>query len=185
MIIAIKKDNEITVGHSICDSSANMTEKDLSLSDNLPFWKVKGEKDCYVVTDDVNRASDILMFNDYVFRGITDGKSVIENVLPKLKKLLDKNNQIIKGKEWPNILLIIKGDKLFKINNYFCVNEIDDYTAVYCEGLVLGTLDSTAELEPTERILRAVRLVDRMRGKQTFPISIFSTKTKRKKVYYK
>ena len=83
------------------------------------------------------------------------------------------------------MLLIIKGDKLFKINNYFCVNEIDDYTAVYCEGLVLGALDNTADLEPTERILKAVRLVDRMRGKQTFPISIFSTKTKRKKVYYK
>ena len=42
MIIAVKKEDEIAVGISICDGSVNMTEKDLSLADNLPFWKVKG-----------------------------------------------------------------------------------------------------------------------------------------------
>ena len=46
MIVAIKKEDRVVVGMSICDGSVDMSSKDLALADNLPFWKVQGEKDC-------------------------------------------------------------------------------------------------------------------------------------------
>lgn len=185
MIIAIKKEDEITVGISICDCSVGMSEKDLSLADNLPFWKVKGEKDCYVCTDYLNYATELLRYNDYVFKGISDGKSVIENVLPKIKELLSKHKQLINNKEWHNQLLIIKSGKIFRITNYFCVTEVDDYVALVNEGEVLGVLDSTETKQPKENILTAIRHLERMRNRTLFPITIFDNKTKKKKVYYK
>ena len=184
MIIAVKKEDEIAVGISICDCSADMSEKDLSLADNLPFWKVKGENDCYVCTDDLTYATDLLRYNDYVFKGISDGKSVIENVLPKMKDLLSKHNQLIKNKEWQNQLLIIKSGKIFRITNYFCVTEVDDYTALAGESIVLGVLDNMINTESKESILTAIRHVGRMRNRNFFPITIFDYKTKKKKVYY-
>ena len=184
MIIAVKKEDEIAVGISICDCSADMTEKDLSLADNLPFWKVKGEKDCYVCTDDLSYVTDLLRYNFYVFRGISDGKSVIENVLPKIKDLLSKHNLLIKNREWTNQLLIIKSGRIFRITNYFCVTEVDDYTALAGESMVLGVLDSMGVNQPKENILTAIRHVGRMRNKTLFPITLFDYKTKKKKVYY-
>ena len=85
MIVAIKKEDRVVVGMSICDGSVDMSSKDLALADNLPFWKVKGEKDCYVFTEDLTYSSDLLRYNDYVFKGITDGRSIVEKVLPKMK----------------------------------------------------------------------------------------------------
>ena len=74
MFVAVKREDRVVVGITICDTYGDMTEKDLSLPDNIPFWKVKGEKNCYVCTDDINYSSDLLRYNDYVFKGVTDGK---------------------------------------------------------------------------------------------------------------
>ena len=55
MIVARKKDDRIMVGLSITDSWTEMTERDLVLEENIPFWKVRGEKDCYVFAEDARR----------------------------------------------------------------------------------------------------------------------------------
>ncbi len=49
----------IIVGISICDGSVEMTAKDLALADNPPFWKAKGEKDCYVCTEALTYSTDL------------------------------------------------------------------------------------------------------------------------------
>ena len=184
MIIAIKRDGKVVVGISICDCSIDMTESDLALADNLPFLKVKGEKDCYVCTEDLTYSTDLLRYNDYVFKGISDGRSVIEKVLPRMKELLGKHNRLVNDKEWHNQMLIIKGDRIFRITNYLCVSEIDEYTVMGYESYIQGTLDETRDIAPEESILSAVRNVNRMRNRQFFPITVFDSKSKRKKVYY-
>ena len=184
MIIAVKKDDEIAVAISICDCSINMSEKDLALADNLPFWKVKGEKDCYVGTDDLSYSTDLLRFNDSVFKGIHDGKSVIENVLPKMKDLLAKNNQLINNREWQGELIIIKSGKIFKISNYFCVSEEDECVVLGDENVLLGALDYMTDVQPKDSILTAIRHNGRMKNRKFFPTTIFDYQTKKKKVYY-
>ena len=184
MIIAIKKEDKVVVGMSICDGSIDISSKDLALADNMPFWKVQGEKDCYVFTEDLTYSADLLKYNDYVFKGITDGRSIVEKVLPKMKELLGKNNLLVNDKEWYNQMLIIKGKKVFRITNFLCVSEVDDYAAMGYENYLQGSLDATSDLEPTESILTSVRNTVRLTNRLLFPITVFDSKSKRKKVYY-
>ena len=184
MIIAVKKENEIVVGITVCDSLVDMTEKDLSLTDNLPFWKVKGVNDCYVFAEDLTFSTDLLRYNNHIFKNINDGNSIISDVIPKMKELLGKYSRIIDGKEWDSQLLIVVGGKLFTIGHYFTVSEIDDFTGLGFEQYLIGGLNETKEYEPKESILFAVRNLNRMRSRNFFPILLFDAKTNKKKGYY-
>ena len=93
MVVAIKKDDKISVGITVCDSLVDMTEKDLSLMENIPFWKVKGTKDCYVFAEDLTYGVDLLRYNDHIFKNITDGNSIIVDVVPQIKEILTENNK--------------------------------------------------------------------------------------------
>ena len=100
MVIARKDGDRIVVGLTVADTLIDMTERDLSLIENIPFWKVKGEKKCYVFAEDLTFATDLLRFNDYVFKNITDGNSVITNVVPKIKELMRAESEYFN--KWTN-----------------------------------------------------------------------------------
>ena len=184
MILATKKDNTIFVGISICDCCINMSNKDLSLKDNLPFWKVKGEKDCYVGTQKLTFATDLIKYSDNLFKNILDTNSIIENVIPKLKKELAKYN-LLTDNNWNNQLIIIKNNKLFHVSTFLEVTEIENHLALGYENYILGALDNTETLEPAESIFESVRSLNRMKNLQLFPLTIFNTNTKKLKTYLK
>ena len=184
MVVAVKKDNRIVVGVTVCDSLIDMTDKDLSLDENIPFWKVKGNKDCYVFAEDLTLATDLLRFNDYIFKDVTDGNSVIETVVPKMKELLSKYSQILNGKEWDSQLLIIKDNKMFTIGHYFTVSEVDEFAGLGYEQYLLGGLEESRDKSLEESILFAVRNLNRMRCRNFFPLMLFDTKTKKRKVVF-
>ena len=185
MVVATKRDDKIVVGLSITDSVVDMSEKDLSLQENLPYWKVKGEKDCYVFCEDLCFASDLFRYNDYVFRGITDGNSIIRNVVPKMKELLDGYLQITSEGNWNTQLLIVKGDKIFTISRYFSVTEVDDFAGLNFEKIAIGCLEESKDMTQEESLLFASRTINRMKNRNIFPLIIFDSKTKKHKIYYK
>ena len=92
---------------------------------------------------------------------------------------------MLNDKEWDSQLLIIKGDKVFKISNFFCVSESEGYEVVHNNNLIVGALAETVGKDPVDRILSAIRFANRMMNREYFPLTIFDSKTKRKKVYYK
>ena len=170
MVIARKEGDRIVVGSTVADTLIDMTERDLSLLENIPFWKVKGEKNCYVFAEDLTFATDLLRFNDYVFKNITDGISVIRNVVPKIKGLLRNYSQIINGKEWDSQLLIIKDNKMFTIGHYFTVSEVDEFAGLGYEPYLLGGLEESRDKPMEDGILFAVRNLNRMRNINFFPL---------------
>ena len=185
MVVAVKRDEKIVVGITMCDSFVDMSEKDLTIMENIPFWKVKGPKDCYVFAEDLTYAVDLLRYNDSIFQNITDGNSIISNVVPKIKEILGKYSRIIGGKEWGTQLLIIKGNKMFTIGNYFTVSEADEFVGLGFESYLRGSVDETSELSPSESILFAVRGFNRMRSRNFFPMMLYDHQTKKRKIYYK
>ena len=184
MVVALKKDGKITVGITVCDDFVDMSVTDLALEENLPFWKVKGTKDCYVFSEDLTFAADLLRYHDFIFKDITDGNSIVTNVVPKMKELLDGYNLITKSKEWDSQLLIVKGDKMYTIGHYFSVSEIDEATGLGFEPYLLGGLDESKDLPPVESILFAVRNLNRMRCRNLFPLTVMDLQTKKRTVYY-
>ena len=184
MVIARKDGDRIVVGSTVADTLIDMTERDLSLLENIPFWKVKGEKNCYVFAEDLTFATDLLRFNDYVLKNITDGNSVITNVVPKIKELLSKYSQIINGKEWDSQLLIIKDNKMFTIGHYFTVSEVDEFAGLGYEQYLLGGLEESRDKSLEESVLFAVRNLTQMRCRNFFPLMLFDSKTKKRKVVF-
>ena len=184
MVVAVKKDDKITVGITVCDSLVDMTEKDLSLMENIPFWKVKGTKDCYVFAEDLTYAVDLLRYNDHIFKNITDGNSIVVDVIPKMKELLSNYSRVIDGKRWGSQLLILKGNKMFIVGNYFVVSEADDFVGLGYDTYLLGGLSEMREEDPRENILFAIRNLNRMKSRNLFPVMMFDNQTKKKKFYY-
>ena len=184
MIIARKSDDRIVVGLTVADSLVDMTDKDLSLADNLPLWKVKGNKDCYVFSEDLTLSTDLIRFNDYILKDVTDANSIITSVVPKIKELLSKYSCVINKDEWDSQLLIIKDNKMFTIGHYFTVSEVDEFVGLGFETYLLGGLEENMDKSNEESILAAVRTLNRMRNRNLFPLVLFDSKTKKKKVFY-
>jgi hypothetical protein len=117
-----------------------------------------------------------------LFKNILDTNSIIENVIPKLKKELAKYN-LLTDNNWNNQLIIIKGNKLFHVSTFLEVTEIENQLVLGYENYIHGALDSTETLEPTESILESVRNLNRMKNLQLFPLTVFNTNTKKLKTY--
>ena len=184
MIIARKSGDRIVVGSSVADSLVDMTERDLSLAENIPFWKVKGNKNCYIFAEDLTFATDLLRYNDYVFKNVSDGNSVISDVVPKMKELLGRYSRIIGKDEWDSQLLIIKDNKMFTIGHYFTVSEVYEFAGLGYEQYLLGGLEESRDKSLDESILFAVRNLNRMRCRNFFPLMLFDSKTKKRKVVF-
>ena len=184
MILAVKKDDRIVVGINVISSLADMSERDLALSENIPFWKVKGNKDCYVFADTLSFAADLLRYNDYVFKDVSDGKSIVEKVVPKIKELLGRYSQIIKDKEMDTQILIVKGNKMFTIGRFFTVSEEDRFVGLKNNQYSIGALEESSDMDLEQSILFAARTVGRMRNIYNFPLLVFDNKTKKRKVFY-
>ena len=184
MIIAKKSGDRIVVGVTVADSLVNMTERDLSLAENIPFWKVKGNKDCYVFAEDLTLATDLLRYNDYVFKNVSDGNSVISDVVPKMKELFGRYSCIIGKDEWDSQLLIIKDNKMFTIGHYFTVSEVDDFVGLGFETYLFGGLEENRDKPTEESILVSLKSLNRMRSRNFFPLVLFDSKTKKRKVIF-
>ena len=184
MLLAVKRDNEIQVGLSVRDSLVDMTERDVSLLENIPFWKVKGVKDCYVFAEDLTYAVDLLKHSDYVFKNLTDAQSIIDSIIPKMKDLLAKHLRLLNGKEWDSQLLIVKDGKMYSIDHFFTVMEESQFVAFNYVGYLLGGLEEFDENSPIDAILFATRKLKEIKNVNMFPLVTFNTKTKKVKTYY-
>lgn len=184
MLVAVKKENEVQVGVSVRDSLVDMTDRDVSLLENIPFWKVKGGKDCYVFAEDLTYAVDLLKNSDYVFKNLTDARSVIDSVIPKMKNLLDKYFRLLNGKEWDSQLLIVKDGNMYSIDHYFTVTEEPNFVAFNNTGYLLGGLEESDGDSPIDAILFATRKLKEIKNANMFPLVTFNTKTKKVKTYY-
>jgi hypothetical protein len=101
-----------------------------------------------------------------------------------MKELLSKYSQILNGKEWDSQLLIIKDNKMFTIGHYFTVSEVDEFAGLGYEQYILGALEESRDKPMEESILFAVRNLNQMRCRNFFPLMLFDSKTKKRKVVF-
>ena len=184
MVIAVKKEDRVVVGVTAADGLANMTKRDLALEENLPFWKVKGVKDCYAFSEDMNYATDLLRYNDGIFKNFTDMESLIRDVVPKMRELLKGYGMITETAGWCSTLILVKEGKAYEITPHFTVCEVEDFSTHPFEGYAMGALEESKDMPFEESILFALRKVNEIRCRNLFPLMIFDCKSKKKKVFY-
>ena len=181
MIVAVKKNNNIVVGISTTDTYDGQTERDMLLQDNVPFWKVSGTDDCFVFADAPSYTTDVLRYNDDVFKGISDYNSLIMEVVPKMKELLAEKRCLTDKGLSDCTLIIVKGDKLFEITTKFLVKEEDEWTSSENKEAMAGAYEECKDLSAEETVLFAYRNI-LWHNSNPFPLILFDATTKKKKI---
>lgn len=182
MVVAVRKGDSFVVGVTSSDGFVDMTEKDLTLEENLPACKVSGVKNCYLLAEDLSFEFDLLKFNGNIFKNVTDGKSVSNTVVPKIKSLLSSYDMIKGNGNWNGQILIIKDDKAFVVSSCFVVNDVEEFAALGYEKYVIGALESSRDKTAEERVLYAFRHVEKCLNKKLFPVTIIDYNTNKRKV---
>lgn len=185
MIVAVKEKDRVLLGVTIADISRYISNDDLIDEENLPYFKVRGE-DCIVCYAGcgLEIEMDVLKCNDKIFRNITDGNSILQNVIPKLKEIIAPYKGINSEGVMKYGIYIIKGDKVFYITRNFIVHDIEDFYCVGSEDLMSGIIESLPPLCGEEKILTVAREFFKLCGIRSFPFVILDSKTKKRKVFY-
>ena len=185
MIIAIKREDGVTLGVSCKDSCCDMLDKDYTLLDNLPAWKVKGNTGCYAATGELDFSGQLIRAYARSLSKIKGPNDIINQVIPEMKSLL-KDFRLSDGKKWGNELLIVKDGRLYHLTSHFVLEELQDAVVLARNSLVqMGCLEATRGQTAEKRIVETYRFLSKVRNENLFPIVLWDTKTGRKKVISK
>lgn len=186
MFVAVKNDDGFLVGYSIRTNSIDMDENDMLMEENIPVWKVRGKKGVLITCGERGFASTLLRYNKKLFNFELTDKEVFGGFVPKLRDFLKYYDLINDKGHWENELLMIKDNFAYLVASDFTVLKIVDFKS--SEGwnrLTTGSLVGS-EGEPAEkRIVDAFRLVGKMRSYELFPISLYDSKTGKRKIVRK
>lgn len=184
MIIAIKDKDRVVLGYSNSDFWSKLSEKDYVDAENVAI-RFSDTGKTFAVAD-MERRSDILLYDDELLRMDITAKTMVRDVIPYIKKRLKENGlPIDEDGSWKNAMVICDNEHVYDINPklYFC--EAEDYV---CHGFKVETLksvlDDTTNLPAEERIIEAVRFTSKFHKESLFPLIITDTKTKRFKYIY-
>ena len=195
VVVAIKKDGIIYMG---ADSqvSCGGTRSTLSNPNNYKIWAMSDVDNCLMGSVGTLRANNIIkVASDLIpeiidLKGNVDFRFVVRHFVPRLMDELDEYKVLCKGKDdAPDMaasFLLAYHDRLYSIEHYGSVIEIDDFCAIgsgSCEAL--GSLLSSANIDdPVERIKMAIKASAAHDIYVDYPIVISNTKDTEYKVYY-
>lgn len=185
VVVAIKKDGKVFIG---ADSQATKGGSRISLSNpnNYKIWKVKGVENCIMgavglvrdtcfikVMNDLVREIDVL--HDEI-----DYEYIINRIQPKIIDELLERKSIKQDNPYGSLeskFIFAYKEKLFTIE-YGAVIEHDDFVSLgsgECEAI--GSLLSTDEQEPRERIIKAIKASATSDIYVDYPIVITNTES--------
>ena len=184
MIIAIKEKDKVVIGYTNLDSWGRLTNKDYVDEENLAIKFSKTGK--VFACPNMNRRSDILLYDDELLNLDVSPKSVVKEIIPYIKELLNENDIPIDKGDWKNALVICDNEHIYDIGPKFAFREVHDFV---CHGYreaetIISVLDATPSVSAEQRIIKAVSFASKMYKENLFPIVITDTKDGKLKVVY-
>ena len=195
VVVAIKKDGVVYMG---ADSqvSCGGTRYTLSNPNNYKIWALPSVDNCLMGSVGSLRANNVMkVTSDLIpeivdLKGNVDFRFVVRHFIPHLMDELAEYKVLCTGKDdAPDMtasFLLAYHDKLYSIERYGSVIEVDDFCAIgsgACEAL--GSLLSTANIDdPIARIQMAIKASAAHDIYVDYPIVIADTEDTAFKVYY-
>lgn len=184
MIIAIKEKDKVVIGYTNVDSWGRLTNKDYVDEENLAIKFSKSGN--LFACPDMNRRSDILLYDDELLNLDVSPKSVVKEIIPYIKERLNENDIPIDKGDWKNALVICDNEHIYDIGPKFAFREVHDFV---CHGYreaetIISVLDATPSISAEQRIIKAVSFASKMYKENLFPIVITDTKDGKLKVVY-
>ena len=184
MIIAIKEKDRVVIGYTMTDSWGKLSDKDYVDEENLPIRYTKDGK--VLICCIMDRSSDKLLYDEALLNMEINPKSIVKDVIPYVKELLQKGDKRIDDKgKWGNSLTICDNEHIYDISPTFVFREVDDYVYHGCDSdEKIMVLDATKGCSAEERIIKTARFISKLCRESTFPWVITDTKSKQFKVIY-
>ena len=184
MIIAIKEKDKVVIGYTNLDSWGRLTNKDYVDEENLAIKFSKTGK--VFACPNMNRRSDILLYDDELLNLDVSPKSVVKEIIPYIKERLNENDIPIDKGDWKNALVICDNEHIYDIGPKFAFREVHDFV---CHGYreietVISVLDATSSISTEQRIIKAVSFASKIYKENLFPLVITDTKDRKMKVVY-
>ena len=184
MIIAIKEKDKVVIGYTNLDSWGRLTNKDYVDEENLAIKFSEAGK--VFACPNMNRRSDILLYDDELLNLDVSPKSVVKEIIPYIKERLNENDIPIDKGDWKNALVICDNEHIYDIGPKFAFREVHDFV---CHGYreaetIISVLDATPSISAEQRIIKAVSFASKMYKENLFPIVITDTKDGKLKVVY-
>ena len=195
VIVAIKKDGVIYMG---ADSQATKggTRSTLSNSNNYKIWAVDDVDGCLMGSAGAIRVNNVIKVANDLIPEVVDLKNavnfrfVVRHLVPRIMDELNDYNILQKNRDdlpyMDASFLFAYHDKLYSIDAYGCVIEVDDFCAIgsgACEALG-SLLSSTEEPSPVERIKKAIKASAANDIYVDYPIVVSNTRSTKFKVFY-
>ena len=195
VVVAIKKDGVIYMG---ADSQVSRggTRTTLSNPNNYKIWPLCDAENCLMGSVGMLRVNNIIKVADELIPEIVDIKNavnfkfVVKHLVPRMMRELDDYNLLVKDRDDTLTMeaefLFAYHDRLYSIDRYGCVIEIDDFCAIGSgSSEALGSLISTDGEEDTiERIKKAIKASAAHDIHVNYPIVISNTEDTNFDVYY-
>ena len=184
MIIAIKEKDKVVIGYTNLDSWGRLTNKDYVDEENLAIKFSKAGK--VFACPNMNRRSDILLYDDELLNLDVSPKSVVKEIIPYIKERLNENDIPIDKGDWKNALVICDNEHIYDIGPKFAFREVHDFV---CHGYreaetIISVLDATPSISAEQRIIKAVSFASKIYKENLFPLVITDTKDGKLKVIY-
>ena len=184
MIIAIKEKDKVVIGYTNLDTWGRLTNKDYVDEENLAIKFSKTGK--VFACPNMNRRSDILLYDDELLNLDVSPKSVVKEIIPYIKELLNENDIPIDKGDWKNALVICDNEHIYDIGPKFAFREAQDFI---CHGYreaetIISVLDATPSISAEQRIIKAVSFASKIYKENLFPLVITDTKDGKLKVIY-
>ena len=184
MIIAIKEKDKVVIGYTNLDSWGRLTNKDYVDEENLAIKFSKAGK--VFACPNMNRRSDILLYDDELLNLDVSPKSVVKEIIPYIKERLNENDIPIDKGDWKNALVICDNEHIYDIGPKFAFREVHDFV---CHGYreaetIISVLDATPSVSAEQRIIKAVSFASKIYKENLYPLVITDTKDGKLKVIY-
>ena len=184
MIISIKEKDKVVIGYTNLDTWDRLANTDYVDEENLAIKFSKTGK--VFACSDMNRRSDILLYDDELLNLDVSPKSVVKEIIPYIKERLNENDIPIDKGDWKNALVICDNEHIYDIGPKFAFREVHDFV---CHGYreaetIISVLDATPSISAEQRIIKAVSFASKVYKENLFPIVITDTKDGKLKVVY-
>ena len=93
MIIAVKDKDRVVIGYTLADTWGKLTDADYVDEENLAIRFSETGK--IFACSDMNRSSDILLFDDDLINMEINPKTVVKEIIPYIKEKLKENDRWI------------------------------------------------------------------------------------------
>ena len=127
-----------------------------------------------------------MKYNKKLFKFEISDKEIFGGFVSRLKDFLQYYDLVYNNGNWNNELLIVKDNAAYRVENDFTLTKIVDYcSSGRWNRLTTGSFTGSEGESAEKRIAGAFGLVGKMRNYELFPISLYDSKSGKRKIIRK